>query len=143
MLLLKQRKFHKCTHCTLLTTAIWQNLLNLHLNLFPFPVILTQIQVKFKKFCQIAVVSRVHFWNCARVSLRLLLVSTAMFLHRKLGAKSFFFYLVFLPWCCLVFHFYSADLVWLILFFKKKQSKFIQFLCRVIYATSCKDLLLE
>ena len=28
-------------------------------NLFPFPVILTQIQGKFKKFCQIAVVSRV------------------------------------------------------------------------------------
>ena len=45
--------------CTLLTTAIWQKFLILHLYLFPFPVIFTQIQVKFKKFCQIAVVSRV------------------------------------------------------------------------------------
>ena len=57
--------------CTLLTTAIWQNFLNFHVNLFPLPVILTQIQVKFKKFCQIAAVSRVHsgtihFWNWAR-----------------------------------------------------------------------------
>ena len=43
-----------------------------NVNLIPVPVILTQIQVKFKKFCLIAVVSRVpgvQFWDCARASL--------------------------------------------------------------------------
>ena len=50
-------KFQKCT---LLTTAIRQNFLNFHVNLLPFPVILTQMQVKFKNSAKLQSVSRVN-----------------------------------------------------------------------------------
>ena len=60
------RNFKKCT---LLTTAIWQNFLNFTCIWVKITGNGNRFTWKFKKFCQIAVVSRVHFWNCARVSL--------------------------------------------------------------------------
>ena len=48
--------------------VIWQTFLILYSNLFPFPVILTQIEVKFKKFCQITFLKWCQPWQCLCVT---------------------------------------------------------------------------